>query len=87
MKDFIVYAMMMGLYKAKESKAVSFVAGICYEVYLVHHLFAYGRFSVMEVTPYWCLGFLLLLTVSIMLAWLLNKIGRYVLYVLNSYCF
>lgn len=78
---------MVGLYKVKENKVVSFVAGISYEMYLVHHLFAYGRFSVMEVTPYWCLGFLLLLTASIILAWLLNKIGRYVLYVLNSYCF
>lgn len=66
---------MMGLNEAKSNKVVSFVAGISFEIYLVHHIIAFGRFSVMKVAPNWWTGFLLLITVSIVLSWCLNKIS------------
>ncbi len=67
---------MMGLKDIKDSKTVCFVAGISYEMYLVSHVFSYGRFSVMNICPHWCIGILLLMFISIILAWLLNKIGK-----------
>lgn len=49
---------MMGLNEAKSNKVVSFIAEISYEIYLIHHIIAFGRFSVMHVTPNWWTGFL-----------------------------
>lgn len=67
---------MMGLNEAKSNKVVSFVAGISFEIYLVHHIIAFGRFSVMKVAPNWWIGLLLLITASIFLGWCLNKISK-----------
>ena len=58
----------------KESKVVSFVANISFEIYLVHHVFAFGRFSVMNLTDSWLLGFLLLMTISVAGGYALNKV-------------
>ena len=67
---------MMGLNEAKSNKVVSFVAGTSFEIYLVHHIIAFGRFSVMKVVPNWWIGLLLLITESIVLGWCLNKISN-----------
>lgn len=66
----------MGLKNAKSNCVVNFIAAISFEIYLVHHVFAFGRFSVMKIVPNWWLGFLLLVAMSISLGWCLNKIGN-----------
>lgn len=61
--------------KRKKSRFVDFIANISFEIYLVHHVFAFGRFSVMNVTHSWCMGFALLILISIMLGYILHRIS------------
>lgn len=67
---------MMGLQTAKNSKVVNFIATISFEIYLVHHIIAFGRFSVMHVAPNWWTGFLILITASVVIGWILNRLSN-----------
>lgn len=58
------------------NKLASFVAGISFEIYLVHHVFAFGRFSVMNITNIWPLALALLIVGSIFAGWILNKLSK-----------
>lgn len=62
--------------RVKKNRIVEFVAGISFEIYLVHHVFAYGGYSVMKISPNWFCGFFILIIISIVLGWCLNKIGN-----------
>lgn len=64
------------LQNVKKNKTVDFVAGISFEIYLVHHVFAYGGYSVMKVSPNWLCGFIILVIMAVFGGWCLNKIGN-----------
>lgn len=59
---------------ARRRDIISFISGISFEIYLMHHVFAFGRFSVMNITPNWWIGFMLLTSASIGLGCGLSRI-------------
>lgn len=63
------------LYNVRENKVVVFIAGISFEIYLVHHVFAFGDYSVMNVIDNPILGFLCLLVLSVTLAYILHGVS------------
>lgn len=55
-----------------------FLSGISYQLYLVHHPFCFGTFSLFRLTgDYWYLGILLIFILSVLLAILLKRIADY----------
>lgn len=57
--------------------ALVYVSGISYEIYLVHHPFCFGQFSLFQYTgSYWWLGILLIGIVTLLLAISLNRIAK-----------
>lgn len=54
-----------------------YLSGISYEIYLVHHPFCFGRFSLFHLTgDYWYLGMLLISVVTFILAVSLNRLAK-----------
>ena len=67
----------MAVFKnAKSCKIVDFIANISFEIYLVHHVFAFGRFSVMNITNSWIIGFLVLAAICLIGGLVLNRISK-----------
>lgn len=64
-------------HNAKSNATVSFIAGISFEIYLVHHNFAFDRYSVMVYLNNAYLGFFVLLIGSVLVAYLLKKLVSY----------
>lgn len=62
--------------KVNENKVVSFISNISLEIFLMHHVFAFGRFSVMHLTESWILGYLILLFIGIAGGYCLNLISK-----------
>ena len=55
---------------------IVFFSGISYQLYLVHHPFCFGKFSIFRLTgEYWYIGILLIFILSILLALLLKRIA------------
>lgn len=73
----IITAAVIFLQKAKGNRTISFVSQISMEIYLVHHVFAYGRFSVMHLTDNWFIGLVILFIISILLGFLLHKLSEF----------
>lgn len=61
---------------ANSNKYVSYVATISFEIYMVHHIFSYGRFSIMQFTSNWFLGWFIFLFASVILGSVLYYISK-----------
>lgn len=60
----------------KPNKIISFVASISFEIYLVHHVFAFGDHSIAITVGNPYVGFVTFIVVSVSLAYGLHRIGR-----------
>ena len=64
------------LFEMKENKYISFISNISFEIYLVHHVLCFGKYSIYDtfnLSP--IVGFLIILITSIGFAYLLHKIS------------
>ena len=61
---------------AKSNKFIDFIAAISFEIYLVHHVFCFGKYSLFRVVENPVLGTLSIFALSLILAIILNKIGK-----------
>lgn len=71
------------LYDIKENKYISFISNISFEIYLVHHVLCFGKYSIynfFNLNP--IAGFFLILFISIVLAYLLHIISLIINYIL-----
>lgn len=64
------------LENVKNNKVIGFVAGVSFEIYLVHHVFSFGRYSIMNIICNPVLGFICLLALSIALATVLRLVSK-----------
>lgn len=59
--------------------ALLYLSGISYEIYLVHHPFCFGKFSLFQWTGnYWWLGIILIAIISFVLASALNRFSKFI---------
>lgn len=68
-------AFLLRLHYAKESVVMTFISGISFELYLVHHGFCSGEFSVFQLTDSYAMMLILLIMVSSVCAFILNKMA------------
>ena len=59
---------------AKKNGIVNYIAGISFEIYLIHHNFAFGRYSIMTYVNNPYIGFILLLGASVIGAYIFKNI-------------
>ena len=70
----LVMALIIKIFKGvRPNKVAEFVAGISFEIYLVHHNFAFGRYSIPSLVGNPVVGLCALLVFSIVSAWLLKR--------------
>lgn len=56
-----------------------YLSSISYELYLVHHPFCFGQFSLFQLTGnYWWLGIIFITIVSLVLATALNRLSKFI---------
>lgn len=71
----------------KENRFVSFISTISFEIYLVHHVFCFGNYSVFQIIGNPILGIIVIFLISVLLAYFLHsingKINAYVMYKLR----
>lgn len=59
--------------------ALLYLSGISYEIYLVHHPFCFGSFSLFQWTGgYWWLGIIFIAIISLVLASALNRFSKFI---------
>lgn len=62
----------------KPLRAVLFISAISFEIYLIHHPFCLGTYSLKQFMPVW-LAIICVFTIGIIGGWILNKTTIYVL--------
>ncbi len=74
---FVLFSMLYVMFKeGKERKIINFISSISFEIYLVHHVFCFGRFSLFKVVENPILGIIAILLLSVLLAYPLHLIGN-----------
>lgn len=63
---------------ARRNAVVAFISTYSFEIYLVHHLFCFGEYSLFELTGSVALGLLSVVCVSALLAFALNRLAAVV---------
>ena len=61
---------------AKENKIISFISLISFEIYLVHHVFCFGEFSLFKFIGNPILGIIVIFALSLVLAYLLHLVSK-----------
>lgn len=62
-----------------------YLSAISYEIYLVHHPFCFGQFSVFQFTGgKWWVGVPIIIAISLVLSIVLNRLSRFILHRLNE---
>lgn len=68
---------------ANENKVIGFISSISFEIYLVHHVFCFGQFSLFKVVENPILGMSAILLLSVALAYPLHLIGNGISIIVN----
>lgn len=68
---------------ANENKVIGFISSISFEIYLVHHVFCFGQFSLFKVVENPILGISAILLLSVALAYPLHLIGNGISIIVN----
>ena len=72
----LIFSLLNKLFsKAKENIIISFISSISFEIYLVHHVFCFGKFSLFEIVENPIIGIMVILSFSIVLAYFLHLIS------------
>lgn len=78
---FFIFGMIFN--QVKPGKVCEYVCKISFEIYLCHYMFIVGPISLMNVTPYWLMNCAIVVTVSFLLASLLNIVNAKLIKLLN----
>lgn len=63
------------LWTIPENKVITFISTISFEIYLVHHVFCFGKYSIYKYVASGFGGFFLILCISVVLAYILHFIS------------
>lgn len=73
----VLFGVMNTLFRDnKECKTISFISSISFEIYLVHHVLSFGQYSIFTIVRNPFLGVLVIIMLSILLAYSLHFIGE-----------
>ena len=61
---------------AKENRIISFISTISFELYLVHHVFCFGKYSLFKIIGNPILGIMAIFLLSVILAYPLHFISN-----------
>lgn len=68
---FLIFAFLF--HDKKPIKLVTFISNISFEIYLIHYMFCVGPARLFDLTPYWALNCLIVLGITIIIAFIINK--------------
>lgn len=71
---FLIFAFLF--HDRKPIKIVTFISNISFEIYLIHYMFCVGPVRLFDLTPYWAFNCLIVLGVTIIIAFIINKISN-----------
>ena len=76
---FCILGIFAGVFKnLKKSKMIDFICGISFEIYLCHYMFIVGPVSLMGLTSSYLLNCSIVVAISIVVAFTMNKLGELV---------
>ena len=76
---FAAFTIFAKLFKnSKKNTIVEYVSSISFELYLVHHVFCFGKYSLYNIIPDPILGTIAIFTSSLILATILHYICNYI---------
>lgn len=63
----------------KETKYVSFISNISFEIYLIHHVLSFGEYSIYKLMKVdFITGFILVLIISIIIGYIFHRFSNYI---------
>lgn len=72
----IIFALLVRLFSnADNNKIIAYISSISFEIYLVHHTFCFGKYSLYKIIPNPFLGTIAIFITSFVLACLLKQIS------------
>lgn len=75
----IVFTILKKIFNnAGNNLLVDSISAISFEIYLIHHVFCFGKYSIYQIIPNPILGTIVILLISIILAYILNAISKYI---------
>lgn len=75
----IIFAVLKKIFnEAENNPLINFISTISFEIYLVHHVFCFGNYSIYHIVSNPILGTIVILIVSIILATILKRISSYI---------
>ena len=82
----IIFQLLYKIFNGQQTnKIVTYISSISFEIYLVHHIFCFGKYSIYKIINNPVLGTITIFIISFLLAYILNLIKKQIQHLSNTY--